>query len=210
MANLTEISFSDLMDKRYPQVHWNGQSDIHVSICRGIKDTFPADDLDAFITAIHTSEIAAELHPMLMAKFEHFEFIKYRHFMNLMIADASRHFQGLGDTKDAGKVKNPVTGNVVTVIAQDKDDETIVGCIRFWLNHSGGGRSIGWRFRITSVNPVDADNLRIVTEEESVEQAKEVYEMVGLDSSVVEIHEPPEEETVSELALVEEKAENSL
>lgn len=186
------MGFAQVAGSYYPDIFWDGQSDIHVSICSQNTIPFSRSQWKEVMACFAKAKYGQSLFRALNRKFDNTEWlVSGEEFSSIFMTDLYRHLNNIGDSISETKLKNPSTGNVFHRIAIR---DNLVGGIRFWVEdaHSGVGLGndlrLSWRFRIQAlVSNKEEEEVRIRSRD-IVAEAESMLEMV-LDS-FMEINEP--------------------
>lgn len=171
--------FNAVANKYWPGTEWNGNSDMHVSVC--FNGTIPLSATSQQKQILHLLEsknVGSYIFRHLSKRFSKLTWILTpEEFTAVFLVDCYRHMNGESDSRSPKKIKNPNTGNVFHRVAVVDD---IVCGIRFWCDPCGDETILGWRFRITKMDEAEEETRRRTRElsVEAVEQMDELHEFI--------------------------------
>lgn len=186
------MSFYNKVSSIFPGVSWQGQSDIHVSICGGGILPIHFKKKTEIMYYLQQKKVGYAIWNQLQSKFEDFEWLLDGDTFNkLFLVDVGLNLSGKKTSDTPDRIKNPATGSLFHRISLGYD---LVGAIRFWANPVGYDENetyveIGWRVRIVAKKDAkDEENVR----EESRRLIEEVTAIIEVEySELMEMKEPP-------------------
>lgn len=181
------ITYGQTIDSQFPAVYWNGVSDSHRSVSRGVSLAYTGRNIaQQAATDVLVGNPGQRIWQGLRTQFQGIEWLlKGAEFEQLVNVDIIRHIYGEGDSWTPGKLKNPRTGNKFHAVAMK--EESVCG-IRVWFHTPA---FLGFRFRIERKYEAEAETRQrtaqvVLDYEAELQKIKDTMKLPPLTTAMVQ------------------------